>query len=187
MSRAAKCKSHQRGRAAALRVQISARRFKTFDSIVSPLQDVPDDSPWPLPLRSALRVAEEHPDVVRGDGSRRRCAELRDGFRRYREFVRDLADGAQPCFAVYLWEACGPNEFPAYDFVDVDPERLAYAVQSPVTTPWWDYLHLGTQDQEQHVQIAIEKPMRGRPRRNAARVLRDWSEHITINQARGGL
>jgi hypothetical protein len=78
---------------------------------------------WPFPLRSVYRLMSD-PDfaaVVRGDGSRRRCAEVRAGLRTYRRWLQE-----PEAFAIYLWAECRANEYPIVEWSDYAPGSLAY-------------------------------------------------------------
>lgn len=79
----------------------------------------------PFPWHSVLKVLGDVDvqNVVRGDGSRRRCAEVRAGLRTYKRWLN--SDEALWSFAVYLF-ADVSDEYPAFDLADYLMEHIAY-------------------------------------------------------------
>jgi hypothetical protein len=102
-------------------------RNRSYAEIVDQFSEtVPAAAWWPVPMRTVRRLLADEAVIplIRGDGSRRRCAELRQGLQAYRHWL-DAGGGAPP-FAVYLFEDCGPAEYPVFDWHDLDTASLAY-------------------------------------------------------------
>lgn len=80
------------GRIAARRLKVAVRRHRTRADIVNPWVDLlPRAAYFPYPFRVVIRLMEdvELHESIRGDGSRRRCAEVRQGLMDYRQFLRN--------------------------------------------------------------------------------------------------
>jgi hypothetical protein len=112
------------GRNAATRLKNISRRYKTASEIIDHLRG-DHDYAGPFPLHSLFRLLADDTlrDAIRGDGSRRRAAELLAGIRNYRAWLHpDANDDDQ--FAVFIFSET--SEYPAFDRCELRMDRLAY-------------------------------------------------------------
>jgi hypothetical protein len=109
------------GRITARAIQDKVRKYQRYELIVNHgFDNACVDRP--ISLRGIKRIMEEFPDVVRGDGSRRRAAEVRRGFHAYRTWLSG-DDEASRGFATYLFDG---DEWPDIAGLDVDWSHVAY-------------------------------------------------------------
>lgn len=111
-----------KARGAARRIRADVRRWRTAELIISGGFDE-GFVDRPISFDGLLRLMREYPDVVRGDGSRRRAAELRRGLGAYRAWLAGFGEEVRP-FAVYLFDDEGYPEFDLGELYDID--LLAY-------------------------------------------------------------
>lgn len=122
------------GRQHARRLKVLARTAKTGAAIKEIVDGPSPERIGPFPLQSIHRLMGDAAvqEAIRGDGSRRRCAEVREGLRKYRSWLAE--DDFLWRFATYLFSAS--DGYPEFDIADFPVEALAYV--PPRTTVNYD-------------------------------------------------